>query len=315
MKKYSFGQSFLTAHDLLVPNLSLGGISLVKGDMSDELKGIAGDPELVLDHLDLDVPGILGLCRLDAVSELSLRIDLDCRGFSLCTNIWSSVLADVGGTTWESVHIATIPRAVVAEGFTLRISVVATRPVPDHPTACSTRGGTICSWETRIPSRNKAIMFPLQEGDVSSVWRLDVAVESPDDLDLPARAALRLTLDSGFLRHLVGESTAPDVRRSAVSWLMVEAGTAAVLHVLSNDELRDHFAVWLSTNPPIEKTLDPRSVGFYLVTILRRARVGDLAAMHSRIQLQPDQAAAEIRANLASPLRSGAGADRQGMSA
>lgn len=304
MKRYSFGQSFLTAHDKLDPTLILGGTTLEKGDSHIALPAPGEDLALVLEELTLDTGGILRVCELHRTSMLRLRIDLDCQGFDLRTNLWSTDLGDIEEWTSRNLEIASIPRAVVAEGFTLRTSVVAVRPVPEPGSARhAVPGGAVCTWETRIPPRNRRSQFPLQEGDVPSIWRLDIGVDDPDDLDLPARAALRLTVDSEFLRHLLGETTAPEVERASSSWLMVEASTTAVLHIVANDALRERFAEWLAQREPIEKSIDPKSVGSYLLTILRRARPGDLSTLRDRLESRPDETLATIRGNLARPLR------------
>lgn len=299
MKKFSFGFSFPTAPGALTPEIRLGSSRLSAGETRIVLPGDDLDVPLVVDDLVVDVNGLLVTCDLSRESRVGLRIDLDCPGFDLRETLFASDLPSSGAFMMSGENIVSVPRPVVVEGFSLRVSLVATSPVPSGARGCSIPGGILSTWEANVPSRNKTSMFPVQDAIEPALWRLEIGIDDPDDLDRPLRAALRLYIDSARLEHLLGRDAAPEVRRQAIGWLQAESFTAIVVHVLSNEVLRDHVAGWLSSNPPIEKSLNRSSVGHFIVRVMRRATSSDLTDLYRRLESHPLETTKAIRSRIA----------------
>lgn len=299
MKKFSFGSSFPTALGALTPEIRLGQTRLSAGDTRIVLPSDDHDVPLVIDDLEVDVDHLLATCDLSRESIVGLRIDLDCPGFDLRETLLACDLPSSGAFTMSGENIVSVPRPVVVEGFSVRVSLVATSPVPSGPRGCSVPGGILSNWEAKVPSRNKTSMFPVQDASEPALWRLEIGVDDPEDLDRPLRAALRLFIDSARLEYLLGRDAEPDVRRQAIGWLQAESFTALVVHVLANDALRDHVGSWLSTNPPIEKSLDPKSVGHFIVRVMRQATNSDLTDLRQRMESDPLETTKLIRSRIA----------------
>ena len=300
MRRYSFASSHLTAPDALSPSFHLGDVRMAKGETHYRLPPATESVDLVLTELVIETKHVLEECNLGRTSSLVVVTDLECPGFDLRTTVYrGSIEGSKNETSFADVRICSIPAAVVAEGFTVKLSLVALDPVVTSPAGCTTRGGILATWESVVPPRNRVSPFPTEESpNEPAIWRLAIDVDDPDDLDRPVRAAVRLYVDSTRLESLFGVLADDQTRDQAASWIRAEAFTAIVLHVLANQYLRTHLTAWLSRKPPIEKELDVRSVGYLLVVILRNTTGSDLDEWHARLVSDPVGTSREIRAKV-----------------
>ena len=300
MRRYSFASSHLTAPDALAPSLHLGDVRMMKGETHFKLPPVMESVDLVLTELVIETKRVLEECSLGRTSTLAVVADLECPGFDLRTTVFHEPIECAKKeTSFSDVTICSIPAPIVAEGFTMKLSLIALDPVVTSPAGCTTRGGVLSTWESIVPPRNRVSPFPTEESpNEPAIWRLEIDVDDPDDLDRPVRAAVRLFVDSTRLESLFGVSADDQTRDQAASWIRAEAFTAIVLHVLSNEYLRTHLTAWLSRNPPIEKELDVRSVGYLLVVILRNTTGSDLDEWHARLVSDPVGTSREIRAKV-----------------
>lgn len=299
--KFSFGSSFAMAPGALAPVVTLDATVLQEGEPTRPivLGEQANEAVLSIELPQVDVASVLRTCELSASSRVSLQIDLDCPGFDFVETLLSRVLPSSQTFSQGRKVVATIPRPVVVQGFAIKVSLVATHPVPSGLRGCSIPGGVLSSWETRVPSRNKASMFPLQDSTEAALWRLEVDIHEPEDLERPLRSALRLFVDSSRLEYLLGHEAPSNVQNQAIRWLQAESFTALVAHVLVNDSLREHVAAWLSMKPPIEKSLDPKSIGHFVLRVMRRLQTVELADLQRRMESDPVVTTNEIRSRMA----------------
>ena len=302
--KFSFGSSFNMAAHVLSPVVLLESIELKEGEPERPivLRPDLTEATLTVQLPTIDVTRVLEECELSSSSGIMLQVDLDCPGFDLVEPLLSRVLPSSGKFSLPREAIAVVPRSVVVQGFAVKVSLIAARPVPSGKRGCSIPGGVLCSWVTKVPSRNRASMFPLQDSVEPALWRLEIDIDEPDDLERPLRSALRLFVDSSKLEHLLGNAALAEVQEQAIRWLQAESFTSIVAHVVANEELRNYLAGWLSVRPPIEKTLDPKSVGFFIVQVLRRSGVTDLATLRRQLESRPSDALNEIRSRVAHPV-------------
>ena len=299
MKRYSFASSHLTAPDALKPTMHLGTSILVEGETNYTPPTDVPAVDLVLTELTIATKKVFEDCGLGLTSDVALVVDVECPGFDLKTTVLRHLLDTRTTTTMRDVAVASIPTPIVSEGFSVKLSLVAVNPVVTSPAACTTRGGIVSTWTTKIPSKNKVSPFPMEESaNEPSLWRLEVDVDDPDDLDRPVRAAMRLYVDSSRLEALFGTSADDPTRSQATTWIAAEATTSMVMHVLSNHSLRAHFAAWISRNPPIEDDLDVRSIGFYLLKALRATTGPNLDEWYERLVSDPVGTPRDFRAKV-----------------
>jgi len=300
VKRLSFASSHLTAPGALRPTLRLGGTVLMEGESKYQMPARTTAVDLVLSELVVERKAVLTQCALGDDSTLAVVVDLECSGFDLRTTLHHEVLNPKRRvTTLSDLQIASVPEPIVSEGFTLKVGLIAVDPVRTSPVGCATRGGILSSWETRIPPLNMTRTFPIEESaDEPSLWRLDLEVDEPDDLDRPTRAALRLYVDSGRLGSLFGTDADETTQEQAIAWIRAEAFTSIVTHVLTVQSLREHFAGLLSRNPDAHQELDPRSVGYTLLVLLMRTIGSDLDEWHDRLVGDPVGTNRDIRARI-----------------
>jgi hypothetical protein len=297
--KFSFGSSFLTNSEALQPRVRLGNELLAEGDSRIVIPQSQNEAELVIEALSLEIDEYLRSCDLLASSVLRLTVDLDCSGFGFRELLRSFPLPKSGTFQLADELFGSIPRAVVAEGFGLAVRIVAVEAERSTSRGCSVRGGVLGTWQARVVPRNRVSMFPVQDSIEPGLWRLDIDVDDLDDLDRPLRSAVRLYVDSTSFDHLIGHDTDPSAGAQAIAWLHVEAFTAVAVHVLSNSALRDELSQWLTRIPPVERSLEPKSVGHFFVRVLRTIGIRDLADLHRRYESDPVETLHLIRSRLA----------------
>jgi hypothetical protein len=300
VKRYSFATSHLTAPDALAPTIHLGDTVLTRGETVYKLPVNTDSTELVLTELSIRTSQVLDACGLGRTSVLAIVADLECPGFDLKTTVFRRTLdLRAKSATFSDESICSIPAPIVSEGFSIRLNLVAVSPVVTSPAGCTTSGGILSTWESTIPPKNWVSPFPTEESpNEPAIWRLQIDVDDPDDLDRPLRAAMRLHVDSSRLDNLFGSSAADSTHQQATSWITAEMFTAIVMHVLSNQELRTHLTAWLSRVPPIEKDLDVRSIGYFLVVMLRNITGPHLDEWHARLIADPVGTTREIRVKI-----------------
>lgn len=298
--KFSFGSSFTMAPGSLDPVVLLGSAALPEGEPAKPIvlaDGVLEAP-LTVEVATIDVGKLLSRCELSPKSVIAFRLDLDCPGFNFVETLLSCDLPSSGQFSLAKQTVAMVPRPVVVQGFSVRASLVVVRPAPSGLRGCSIPGGIVCSWESKVPSRNRASLFPVQDSIEPALWRLDIDIDDAADLDRPLRAALRLFVDSERLERLLGHDADPATRQQAIRWLQAESFTALVCHVLANDEVREQVSAWLATTT-IEKSLDPKSVGHFVVRVMRRLAAKDLSELHHRLTTQPLETTSHIRSKMA----------------
>jgi hypothetical protein len=308
VKRLSFAASHTTAPGALNPTFRLGDVVLAEGETDYRLPANTSAVDLVLSEATIGMWAVLDTCKLGRESTLAVIVDLECPGFDLRTTLLHETLdtrrreTSLGDTLLES-----IPGSIVSEGFDLKMELIAVDPVRTSPIGCATRGGVLSTWQTRIPPRNRTSTFPIEESaDEPSLWRLEMTVDDPDDLERPTRAALRLFVDSTRLDSLFGRDADDTAQDQAISWIRAEAFTDIVTHVLVNRSLRAHFSDLLSRAPDRAAVPDERSVGFNLYVLLARTTGPRLDEWYERLVTDPVGTTREIRSKFGTaPVPSG----------